>query len=283
MWKNYAEKFYGAAFRALPASRRALVFKHMMLHPNLPLAYVRVPKAACSTVIARLLGSVNAAEGTRELHSSNRLITFDQREFGKRLREVSVGPSQLFTLVRNPFSRLLSAYREKIELDLDGPRYRRELDIPADADIGFEAFVERTVERTPMELNPHFRPQALTTRADLVAYDRIFRLEQMGEALTWLDEILPTSSSAKVVAPHATHANERVLSSYTPRLTRMVADYFADDFRLFGYLPDPLQMAKLEATSQQGNVALADFTMGPVIAADARLRAYAPSLLRRHR
>lgn len=283
MVKQQLRQFYKAVERRLPSADRAPFFKNLMLHPQQPIAYARVPKAGCSTIIAHLLGAdFPMSEGSKGLHSQNALITFDDPNFSEKLRTASED-TKLFTVVRDPFSRLLSGFREKIERKLDGPRYRIEFGIDGDAAIDFNHFVDVLVDRDPLTLDVHFQPQTLITRADVLSYDQIFRLERMSLALHWLDTVLVEApDQPAAVAPHATNASSAVTSVYDTGTARKVAEYYAQDFALFGYATEPGAAALDAAVDMSGTTPLARFPLGAALTLDSRLRAFIPALLNRH-
>ena len=283
MLKQQLRQLYKTVELKLPSADRAPFFKNLMLHPSHPIAYTRVPKAGCSTIISHLLGpQFSAKDGSKLLHASNDLITFDDPNFFETLRKVPEN-TNLFTVVRDPFSRLLSGFREKIERQLDGPRYRLELGIDLDASIDFSSFVDRLADRDPLSLDVHFQPQKLITRADVLRYDQVFRLEDMSLALDWLDATLGEEpGQPAAVAPHATNASAAVSSVYDDATTRKVAEYYAEDFSLFGYAPEPGASQGETRVVTPGTMRLADFPMGAALTLDSRLRTFVPTLLNRH-
>jgi hypothetical protein len=286
MIKQHLARAYKSISVVVPSADRAPFFKSLMIHPDRDLVFVRVPKAGCSTVIARLIDMPpEASENTRRLHARNSLVTFDNTKFVVRLRQLSEDDTTLFAVVRNPLTRVLSAFREKIELQIDGPRYRQEFGIALDALVSFEEFVDLLVQRDPLTLDMHFMPQSLILRPDLVRYKHLFHLETgMTECLRWLDDYLNHSGvgAEAFVAPHATNASSLAKSVYSTKILEIVAQYYADDFKYFGYAPDLEDLSPRLALQMPGNTAVRALSMGAFNTVDSQLRGLMPMLLHRH-
>jgi len=275
---------YKRAFAHAPAGRKAPFFKSIMVHPSQDLVFVRVPKAGCSTVIARLLAqSGDGKTSTLSLHSENPLATYERADFSERLSTLNPKRTQMFTVVRNPYTRVLSAFREKVELKIDGPRYRSELGIDQSAKINFAEFVDILVTKNPLMLDMHFMPQSLIVANDKVRYDAIFHLENMQECFEWMDAILPqTGAQSSAIAPHATNANARVKSLYTPDIAAKIEAYYADDFELLGYHEDLEKVDLFEEPVRVTAPPFSDVPMSWLLRLDNKMRARLPMLLNRH-
>ena len=286
MIKQHLARAYKSISVVVPSADRAPFFKSLMIRPDRDLVFVRVPKAGCSTVIARLIDMPpEATENTQRLHARNSLVTFDNSKFVARLRQLSEDSTTLFAVVRNPLTRVLSAFREKIELQIDGPRYRQEFGIALDALVSFEEFVDLLVQRDPLTLDMHFMPQSLILRPDLVRYKHLFHLETgMTECLRWLDDYLNHSGvgAEPFVAPHATNASSLAKSVYSTKILEIVAQYYADDFKYFGYAPDLEDLSPRLALQMPGNTAVRALSMGVFNTVDSQLRGLMPMLLHRH-
>lgn len=284
--KQLAARLYRFSSKFLASQDAAPFFKNVLIHPDLSLVYVKVPKSGCSTIIARLLPEAeqNNGQSTLHLHSKNELVGFEDRNFLPYLGKLRDKKFLLFTTVRNPFTRLLSAYREKIELMLDAPRFREEFGYSKGDEVTFAAFVDRLITRDPRFIDMHFQPQSLIVRPDFVKYDKIFHLEDMQACLDWVDAQTKRKSPIEnsAIAPHATGATSRLAEYYDADTVQKVARYYADDFVYFGYSNALEEATIIQDAVNSGQKVLAEVSPGKFLSADSWLRARLPGLLTRH-
>lgn len=222
---------------------------------------------------------------TRALHARNSLITYDEASFILRLKQLKNRETTLFAVVRNPFTRILSSYTEKIELQIDGPRYRKEFGIAPEADISFEDFIAKLTKRDPLTLDLHFMPQSLILRSDFMHYDKLFHLETtIDDAFGWLDTLLSVSHTGTQdrIAPHATMASERAKTVYSDELIAAVSTYYENDFSHFGYAPNLQSFAPRTAPQMPGVVSVQDLNLDIFTMVDIGVRSLFPVLLERH-
>lgn len=148
-----------------------------------------------------------------------------------------------FAFVRNPWSRLVSCYHDKVdpkEISEDlNPRGAAAVMLQAGTPTShatFEDFV-RAVHRTPDETsNRHFRSQHtfLTDRNGNLLPDHVFRFENLVEEFNALTERLGLPEQTKL--PHRNPSSKRPYQDYyTDDLRRLVADRYQRDIELFGY------------------------------------------------
>ena len=217
------------------------------------LVYLNNPKVGCSTVKNALweILAPEAAKGKFDVHS------IEGSPFEDKLAKLGwLADANVFTFVRNPFSRLVSAYLNKIvgqeprKLDQFCQRYQ----VPADQRLSFDEFVRCISEDAPEYLDPHWRPQHINLMYPFVQPNVIGKLEHM-------DEELPGVLNRFLAAPlapvqrknqHGTNSQKKYRAFFSnPRtLERAVTLYFRD-FLHFGYsfdldapiegrpLPDP--------------------------------------------
>lgn len=153
-----------------------------------------------------------------------------------------------FTFVRNPYTRLLSCYLDRIRRQTSNPRrqlnvYLRSRNIDP-VDVSFETFIRAACEQNSPTQNSHWRVQYDDTLFEYIDYDYVGKFESL-----WADmeivsqriwgELKPEMADNSVnKSPRITNAGSRTLEFYTPELTQMVADRYANDFRFFGYSTD---------------------------------------------
>ena len=229
--------------------------KHMELQRNIHISlrnrfvYFAVPKAANSTIKWLLQRGelADVAYKVRDIHDRQMspLIApyqLPDDEFLRILRDPSF---TVFTCVRNPYSRLLSCFLDRIQAKESVPR-REVADVlgqdVAD-EIEFADFIEAITRMRPADMNEHYRPQSLLTCIDWVEYDHVLRFEELTDSLRKLLDELYAGVQVKLPvernrSPRSTGASGRVDEYMTDDLAERIRDVFAADFQNFGYATD---------------------------------------------
>ena len=147
-----------------------------------------------------------------------------------------------FTFVRNPFSRLLSCYLDRIANG--GTRPYRELMIAMGKEDGyaptFEEFILTICSQTTRKQNNHWRVQYDDTLSNLIEYHDVGKQENFQKDFTRIyDRIFgakPMKGSLSTNAsPSKTSASEKLDTYWTEDLSAHVRDIFANDFSSFNY------------------------------------------------
>ncbi|XP_063969224.1 carbohydrate sulfotransferase 14-like [Lytechinus pictus] len=99
-------------------------FSNLMVIPKLKVVYCYVPKVGCTSWKALLLNMSGYLQYPQNSHDKARAVFPSLSNFDvEKAREITAGYKS-FMFVRNPFTRILSAYRDKITLD-NGKTWRR--------------------------------------------------------------------------------------------------------------------------------------------------------------
>ena len=160
------------------------------------------------------------------------------------LKEMLQNAAFRFCFVRNPYTRALSAYLDKIKRKTRQQNgYLKQLD-PANSagdDLTFEDFLEFVARQSYDAMNEHWRPQHVHIRPDLVDYNAIGCFERFNSDLRKIFETIDAAlvSYIEKVDEHSTNANDAVSEYYNPSAVRKVQQIYEDDFLLFGYSDDP--------------------------------------------
>lgn len=211
--------------------------------------YVNVPKTACSTVKASLWLNEQVAAGKapsvptlgKELHNkklSPLLSPSDlpAEEFFRRLED-----DYKFCFVRNPYTRILSCYLDKIVRGTgEKAQILRVLGMdPAElkANISFDAFVDVLYQQKSFEMDPHWRVQTDQCLYDNIEYDLVGRFESFEKDLTSVLSLLFEHPADKPVVhiPHATSADSKLNAYYTGSTADKVYARYQSDFEIFRY------------------------------------------------
>lgn len=208
--------------------------------------YVETPKVCCSTIKSVL----QRAELNDPMFSRTDFEDIHLREFSPLLRPSQVGDLGgfvnrnkpfSFCFCRNPYSRLLSAYLDKIRTNR--PQKRSVLlhlgrDVSdLSQKIGFDEFVRVVCEQPIATMDSHWRPQYYQTFQKYFKFDFIGRLERFDEDFrSVLDRLV--IDACKYMADERRHsqgADVLLKEFYTPELLEAVRAKYAVDFDYFRY------------------------------------------------
>jgi hypothetical protein len=240
----------------LPDANR-LCFGHIHFSPKYNYIYVDTPKVACSTIKytlkcaeydeARLEMNGSA---TRYGYSDFLMRIHDRREspllFPTTTEELEqfLSLSHLvFCFARNPFTRVLSAYIDKIEKNaarraLFTTNLGRQAQ-DQDQLLSFVEFLELVKQQPPESMDPHWRLQNLHIKG--MHYDVVGAFEQFGNdfdrLLSSIDQKMATFFAK--VDEHKTNASENISKYYSDKkAVQLALDIYEQDFVYFGYCDD---------------------------------------------
>lgn len=196
--------------------------------------YNRVPKAANTTITHTL---------TEHSSFRRKFSQDDPKDFFLRpsyltkaqVREL-VEEAVKFTFVRDPYSRTLSAYSDKI---LRGKKQLHALRAWLGRDEGMPSFTEfcRFLDATALYDDMHWAPQTEILLLPLERFDFVGRVEQID---TDLPEVMGRIFGAEAVkdmvfAGTRTDASHRLDEAYGDEESEIVTRLFACDFAELGY------------------------------------------------
>ncbi len=154
-----------------------------------------------------------------------------------------------FSVVRNPFTRLLSAYLDKIGNQKTKSKQLlfRHLNLIPNFDplsLSFEAFVDIVAGTRDAYLNKHWMPQIRCLAPHYLTYSYIGHFENMEDVLDRLRGHFPNNAGSiqnMNDAIHKTSSSSLVEEYYQdPKIIRKVHQRYKQDFDLLGYDRDPL-------------------------------------------
>jgi chondroitin 4-sulfotransferase 11/chondroitin 4-sulfotransferase 13/dermatan 4-sulfotransferase 1 len=219
-----------------------------------PFIYVAVPKAACSTIKRMLYALENMAIPTRmlglpDVHSRAAsgmasLTNYPGADCATLLQDPRY---TRFAVVRNPYSRVASAWNNKINQKT--PRYLQLQQyisgwagLPATTPPPFKSFIQWLVHtQSPQLCDFHWRPMAQLLMPNLVGYHFIVRTEELASSLQ------PVLSALNIKPPAAdllhTHTTNESLpidwqALYDEETASWVQQFYAEDFTRYAYATD---------------------------------------------
>ena len=229
--------------------------------------YFANPKVACSTIKATLqkleaeTAQINLPE-TRKIHDKTQSLLLSPRDIGfdRFLAMLEDDRIFKFCFVRNPYTRLLSGFLDKVKRRWYRANFKDSLGLSfdVDRDVTFLEFVREIEPMPARDMNKHWRVQTQQVLWDWVKYDRVSKFENFNEEFRLiLKKIYPQIAENKYndileyKINHATHANLKLEKFYTGEIQEIAQTIYADDFANFGYEPKVLTPSRsnLDKTS----------------------------------
>ncbi|XP_066521165.1 carbohydrate sulfotransferase 11-like [Hoplias malabaricus] len=254
------------ACRAHTHKRRVLIpddLKHVIVDDRHGLLYCYVPKVACTNwkrVLLVLTGELGGPHdplqiAANEAHTPGRLRTLSEYsapEINRRLRTYLK-----FLFVREPFERLVSAYRNKFTRSYNTAFHRRygtriirrhrheprPEALERGDDVSFTEFVRYLVDPSTQHeepFNEHWERAHALCHPCLISYDVVGKYETLSEdaayvlRLAGVDEHVTFPSTAGNARTTGDMAAD-FFKSISPEYQRKLYDLYSMDFMLFNY------------------------------------------------
>lgn len=197
--------------------------------------YFRIPKAANSTVAATLHPSpareVSSDIAKRSFSRASSLTYREVRELAERFF--------LFTVVRDPYSRLASAYLDKVKKD----KARRQIVARYKcADPQRITFLEfcRFLAEGGINVNPHWYRQSDLIPCGVDKLHYVGRVESLAHDMRQIaSRIGEGTGPIRNIVWHGTGASSKLRELYCSETFEIVQHLYAVDFAAFGYPIEP--------------------------------------------
>ena len=235
-------------------------FSNILYLKKNKIIYVAIPKAACSSIklaIAKIL-NLNLNNST-SIHSSKAIRIHDELIWRKYnlfflLKSSFIARNKnknikTFTVVRNPYSRIFSAWQNKI-LEKE-PMYALKYNNLSEniypntirsIQLSFESFMvylESNMSKVD-SFDNHWKPQSLYLELGNVDYDFIGKVEEFEKVEIYLKHNL---NAPEIKLERLNETMMKFNSVFlTPRAVSIIQKIYKDDFKNFGYsleIPDP--------------------------------------------
>ncbi|MBD0269491.1 MAG: sulfotransferase family protein [Cyanobacteria bacterium Co-bin8] len=208
--------------------------------------YVDTPKAGCSTIKLTL----QRLELEDEYFTREDFEDIHLRKFSPLLMPIQVGPLDAFLsrtdifkfcFVRNPYTRILSCYLDKIaaphpiKAQILRQLGRNYTDLHTA--VSFAEFISAVEEQPISTMDPHWRLQYYQTFQESIKFDFIGRYENFSEDLQTVGEKLSPNFSKYFFHEqrNSTSSASKVSDFYTPELRERIYRIYELDFDYFGY------------------------------------------------
>jgi Sulfotransferase family len=204
--------------------------------------YYETPKAACSTIKRTLqLLEADARENVpSDVHDKAHSPLAGALSSGWSYEDLFLSPNLFrFAFVRNPYSRALSCYLEKIVADSsERSRLQPRLGFNQQVPISFAEFlcaIERIDDR---ERDVHFRSQATLLNDRQVNYDYIGRFEEFDRDFTRVLGLIGIEDGKNAITSirhHRVDAHLRVRGFFGPSEQALARSIYQQDFLRYAY------------------------------------------------
>lgn len=154
----------------------------------------------------------------------------------------------VFTVVRNPYVRVLSAYLDQIvkHRNAEAWGYFALQHGLGDGPVSFVEFLTLLARSPHRDMNPHWRPQYASVTPKLVPYDFVGSVETFDRDMRQvLTRIFGQGPGLQSYAPHQTDSSKKLATHYGPKETALVQEIYEEDFAGLGYSMDPARRERV--------------------------------------
>lgn len=229
---------------------------------NISTIFTGVPKTGCSNWVAALLGANGDLDGVilKSLSLVHKGLSnkYRMRSIRRRYNSSDLQDTFSFTVLRNPWTRLVSGYRDKLSDEVTQGASKRDIGIGIVAEMRsmdpedvrtaklyptFKEYVQWLIEHKG-NVNVHFHPQYTTLCMPHVNYDYILPLELSGPmSSTILRRVRSNNTSLagsydKASDPRnqsSTRYAREWLSKLSTRTVNKLYRIFKPDFMMMNY------------------------------------------------
>jgi Sulfotransferase family len=155
---------------------------------------------------------------------------------------IADGHLTIFTAVRNPFTRILSAYLDKVTRKLpESIEIYEYLESPISTDLSFKDFLKAiaAMKNDGRVLEKHWREQSLQCGSGLLSLSAVLKMENLDVGFGNLcREYEWNVDELEIQASHSTAAADKMPDHYDDECIEIVVNLFGEDFEQFSYSTD---------------------------------------------
>jgi len=213
------------------------VFRSVRHIPGQSLTYLRNPKVATKSIELSLWAAFDPESAPQNPHAAKETPFLRNHKGISASAMESLRNSEFFSVVRNPYSRFLSGYLNKVSHR--GPWQHRTSvrfgveGMPAPSLEDFLRIVKAADQRS---MDPHFRPQHLNLMHGLISLDFMGHLEEMDAVRAYLlrHGMVLQSNNLNATGVGATQATSKL----SAEAIDLIQDIYSADFEIYGYSKD---------------------------------------------
>lgn len=198
-------------------------------------AYLNMPKCACTSIKSAIALHVGLSKSLTERDDAY----VDLRHHASVGEVAHRHDLFRFTVVRNPFDRLVSFWADYLQPPYPEFALRANPDLMKWKGLDFDVFVGMVVEQPTHQVNPHVAPQTEFTVVDgRHVVDHVFRFERLKD----FRRIMSRAFGLPNIPHFRKTPHEPYASLYDRHTVAMVVEKYGRDFAAFGY-PTKLEEA----------------------------------------
>ena len=212
--------------------------------------YFETPKVGCST-IKNTLQKLEVDDESKLpdwVHDKHLSPLLSPLELEKNFTEYINDEYFKFSFVRNPYTRILSCYLDKI-LGIEKDVMLPKLGFKSTDYLSFYDFLQAVKSQSYSEMDVHWMPQSILLASESITLDFIGRQENfdndLKKVLVKITKSDPGSLHISNETPHAVGANKKLQKYMTKGIAKLILEIYYDDFYLYGYSRDPFYIGKL--------------------------------------
>ena len=216
--------------------------------------YMNNAKAGCSTVKGALLKC--AARDSGQVAGENLSFSSIHQAsdvWSKDYSTISATGTFSFSVVRNPFARILSAFLDKFgppgACDVFGRtpilqnQFYWQHGIDPSHRLSFVEFL-RHLKDSDTLFDQHWRPQVSNVFAGAMPLSEVHFLESFDKTQHSICARLDSAEPFVRYAPHNTDARDKVAQYISDEVRELILDIYREDFEVFGYSTDPADVSE---------------------------------------
>jgi hypothetical protein len=202
--------------------------------------YAEIPKAASSTILLTLqrIETGDRAWRPAELHRRATSPLLSPLSAPDEFLGALVSPDYFrFSFVRDPYTRTLSAYLDKLARPEPERAMRlKALGLRRDSQPSFAEFLEILTARDPASYDVHWARQSDLAAPDVIAYDIVGHFDSFdADIAAVLDRLGHDKSWRGDARRHQTGADTQAEALIGLRERRLIESIYAADFNRFGF------------------------------------------------
>lgn len=215
-----------------PAEVNSAALRRLAIFPELGVIYNRVKKNANSTTVVALSALENGVLSDSRSAKKNTV-----RWHQLKTQCMDLNQFKRLLIIRDPYSRTLSAFREKFRQDIYKQRWR-EFELSPRGYLDFLLWLKDG----GLDADAHWDLQSKSIAFPLESYSHVLRFENLEDTLfDFLSQCRTTISeeifleSKKRGTRHATGSSDAVEEFYGKASLQLVNELFQKDFSFLGY------------------------------------------------
>lgn len=216
-----------------------LIGQSFTYEPSQDVLYLNNAKSGCSTIKnTMLLGLRQSDEPDNQTALTAKEIHGKSNYWSEDYSRISGQSTFSFSVVRNPFTRILSAYLDKMGHDnLLRRQFYWQHGLKQDHNISLVEFL-KLIKGNDSLLDQHWRPQVANLFVGFFPLDEVHFLESLSTSQSSICERLAGVETLTNQSPHGTGARTKVLEHINEEAHALIVERYKEDFEAFGYSTD---------------------------------------------